>query len=363
MRKTSLATAATLAVLLFGASACASSSKKGPTASSATSGSGAGAGAASSSGTPGSTGAKLNIGFVVRQTNNPVFDAMANGGRQAASQLGGSLTVVGPSTDAATSQIPYIQSLVVKKVAGMFVTANDPTALNNSLNAARKAGITVVGMDSPSSVDSRSVFVSDGTTQAIGIVSLKLMCEQLPGCKGQVAIISGAANSPNQNAWVAVMTKALKTDPTYSHLDLVKIAYGNDDPQTATTKAQGLLQQYPHLSGFLLPSSVAMVSTAQVLEQTGKSGKVAMTGLALPSQMKGYVKDGTVKHFAIWNMANLGYLSYWLTYNIHTGKIKGTPGETFTAGTLGKRTIGPQGIVSVGAPLEIDASNISQFNF
>ena len=305
----------------------------------------------------------LNIGFVVRQTNNPVFDAMAKGAEEAAKEVGGSLTVVGPSVSDATGQIPYIQSLVVKRVDGMFVTANDPSALDNALKQAQKAGITVVGMDSPPGVDARSAFVSDGTTEGIGLVSLKLLCKQLPGCAGKVAIISGTANSPNQNAWVAVMQDALKNDPTYKNLNLVKVAYGDDNPQTATTKAQGLLQEFPDLAGFLLPSSVAMVSTAQVLDQTGKAGKVAMTGLALPSQMKGYIKSGTVKSFAIWNMTDLGYLSYWVTDAIHKGKLKGTEGETFTAGRLGERTVGKEGVIPVGDPLQIDAASIDKYDF
>ena len=189
------------------------------------------------------------------------------------------------------------------------------------------------------------------------------MCQELPGCKGKIAIISGSANSPNQNAWVAVMQKALKTDPKYAGLNLVKVAYGNDDPQVATTKAQGLLQEFPDLNGFVLPSSVAMVATAQVLKQTKKSGKVLMTGLALPSQMKGYVKDGTVKQFALWNMSDLGYLAYWVTYGIHAGTIKGTVGETFPAGRLGPRTIDKGGVISVGKPTVFDASNINPFSF
>ena len=344
IRTRRLAWVAALALVTTGASACAASS----TASTPQSGAGSG---------------PVAIGFVVRQTNNPVFDAMAHGGQEAASQLGGKLTVVGPSSDAATGQIPYIQALTIKHVSGMFITANDPTALNDSLKAAMKAGITVVGMDSPTSADARKVFVSDGTTEDIGMAPLKLICAELPACKGKIAIISGPANSPNQNPWIAVMENALKTNPKYAGLHLVKVAYGQDDPQIATTKAQGILQEFPDLNGFVLPSSVAMVSTAQVLEQTHKAGKVLMTGLALPSQMRGYVKDGTVKQFAIWNMTNLGYLSYWVTYALHTGKITGAPGETFTAGRLGSRTVGPDGVVSVGTPLIIDSSNIDQFHF
>ena len=37
--------------------------------------------------------------------------------------------------------------------------------------------------------------------------------------------------------------------------------------------------------------------------------KIVLTGLGLPSQMKKYVHDGTVKQFALWNPEDLGYLA------------------------------------------------------
>lgn len=312
---------------------------------------------------PSSSTKGLTLAFVERASNNPVFSAMAAGSQLAATQLGGKLITVGPTADTPTSQIPFIQTLTLKHVAGIFISSNDFSANDTALKAATQAGTTVVTMDSDTNASARRVFVSDGTTQAIGIVSVKMMCSELPKCAGQVAIISGAANSPNQNAWVSVMVNAIKHDPQYRKLDLVKIAYGNDVPQTATTVAEGVLQQFPHLAGLMMPSSVAMVAVAQVLEQTHKAGKVMMTGLALPSQMIHYIQDKTVKQFSIWNMSNLGYLAYWVTYELHVRKITGAVGETFVAGDLGPRTVGPGGVISVGSPAIISAANISQFHF
>ena len=305
----------------------------------------------------------LTLAFVERASNNPVFAAMAGGSKIAATQLGGKLITEGPTAPTPTSQIPFIQTLTLKHVAGIFISSNDMSANDTALKAAARAGTTVVTMDSDTDASARRVFVSDGTTQAIGIVSLKMLCSELPKCSGQVAIISGAANSPNQNAWVAVMVNAIKHDPQYRGIKLVKIAYGNDVPQTATTVAEGVLQQFPHLAGLMMPSSVAMVAVAQVLEQTHKAGKIMMTGLALPSQMIHYIQDKTVKQFSIWNMSNLGYLAYWVTYELHVGKLTGAVGESFVAGTLGRRVIGPGGVISVGNPAIISAANISHFHF
>ena len=35
-----------------------------------------------------------------------------------------------------------------------------------------------------------------------------------------------------------------------------------------------------------------------------------MTGLGTPNSLKAYVKDGTIQEFALWNVQNLGYLTY-----------------------------------------------------
>ena len=159
------------------------------------------------------------------------------------------------------------------------------------------------------------------------------------------------------------MQQALQSNPQYSKLQLVKTVYGNDDPQISTTVTQGLLQAYPDLKGIISPTSVGIVAAAQVLEQTGKTGKVALTGLGTPNSLKQYVKDGTIKEFALWKVNDLGYLAYYVAALLAQGKIKGNSGEKFTAGRLGSYTIGTDSVVVLGPPFTFNASNIDQFNF
>ena len=46
-----------------------------------------------------------------------------------------------------------------------------------------------------------------------------------------------------------------------------------------------------------------------------------MTGLGTPNQMKAYVKDGTVKEFALWNPGDLGYLAAYAAKALIDGTI------------------------------------------
>jgi len=90
---------------------------------------------------------------------------------------------------------------------------------------------------------------------------------------------------------------------------------------------------------------------------------VALTGLGTPNQMRQYVKDGTVKNFALWKPADLGYLAAYAGAALASGQITGAEGEKFKAGKLGEYTIGAKSTIVLGPPTVFDASNIDQFNF
>lgn len=90
---------------------------------------------------------------------------------------------------------------------------------------------------------------------------------------------------------------------------------------------------------------------------------MALTGLGTPNNMKKYVKDGTVKEFALWNVKDLGYLAYYVAALMAQGKLSGKPGDKFTAGRLGSYTIGSDGVVVLGPPFVFNTGNIDQFDF
>jgi rhamnose transport system substrate-binding protein len=79
--------------------------------------------------------------------------------------------------------------------------------------------------------------------------------------------------------------------------------------------------------------------------------------------MKQYVKDGTVKSFELWNPADLGYLAAYAAVELASGSITGAAGQTFSAGKLGKFTVGADDTVLLGAPYVFSAANINNFNF
>ena len=79
-------------------------------------------------------------------------------------------------------------------------------------------------------------------------------------------------------------------------------------------------------------------------------------------QLRQYVKDGTVKKFALRNPADIGYLAAYAGASLKSGQITGAQGEKFKAGKLGEYTVGEAGEIVLGPPTEFTA-NIDQFDF
>jgi rhamnose transport system substrate-binding protein len=79
--------------------------------------------------------------------------------------------------------------------------------------------------------------------------------------------------------------------------------------------------------------------------------------------MREFVKDGTVKEFALWNPGDLGYLAAFAAKALADGTITGKEGDKFTAGSLGEFTVGADAAVLLGDPFVFNAENIDQFKF
>ncbi|CAN7669465.1 rhamnose ABC transporter substrate-binding protein [Trinickia sp. LjRoot230] len=305
--------------------------------------------------------AGLKIAFIPKQINNPYEVIADNGGMDAIKEFKGDGKVVGPSDAGASSQVQYINTMTTQRQNAIVIAANDANALVPYLKRAMSQGIKVVTFDSDTAPDGRQLFVNQANAEGIGRGQIQL-ASKLIGGEGEFAILSATPNATNQNTWIKWMQEELKK-PEYAKMKLVKIAYGNDDDQKSFVETQGLLQAYPNLKAIVAPTSVGIAAAARYISTSPSKGKVAVTGLGTPNQMRAFVKNGTVKAFQLWNPGQLGYLAAYAAANLATGTISGKEGESFEAGKLGKRTIGKSGEIILGPPTTFDAANIDQYNF
>ena len=301
--------------------------------------------------------------FIPKDTLNPYEVIADHGGKLALTALGEKQVVSSGTEDTAAAQQPAIQAAIQSHAAGIVIAGNDPQAVCPALKQAQAQGTKIVAFDSD--VNCRQLFINQADTETIGRSQVKLLAK-LMGYKGQFAILSAASTATNQNAWIKYMKLELKK-PAYKDMQLVKIYYGNDNPAQSRQATVAMLQAYPNLKGIESPTTVGISSAAQYLSTSKYKKKVVIPGLGLPSQMKKYVHDGTVKAFALWNPEDLGYLAGYAVTALADGKITGKVGQTFKAGKLGtyKIVLGPdkRPQVILGPPYTFTIKNVDRFKF
>jgi rhamnose transport system substrate-binding protein len=298
---------------------------------------------------------------IPKQLGNPYEEFEHSGVDEALKELGGTNTISGPTDAGASTQIPIINAAVQKKPDAIIIAGNDPNAVAPALKQAAQKGVKIVGMDSDVAPDARSVFINQVTTELVGKNQVESIARQIDN-KGQIAILSATANATNQNAWIKVMKDTLK-DPKYKDIKLVKVAYGDDDDQKSFQQMQGMIQAYPNLKGVISPTTVGVAAAARYLSTSPQKGKIKLTGLGFPNQMRKYVKDGTVEEFQLWVPKDVGYLAGQAAAALVAGRISGKEGEKFKAGRLGEYTIGANGEIVLGPLTTFKKDNIDKFDF
>ena len=307
----------------------------------------------------------IEIVYIGKNTGNPYFDSITGGFEDACASLGCNFQFVAPATAEATSQIPIIQAQIQRGVDVIGIAPNSPDALNEVLDEATAAGILVltVNGDLVGNETHRAATILPVDFTKTGPNQVELMGSMI-GYTGEIAILSATTEAPDQNTWIAAMVATLENDPKYADMTLVATVYGDDQPEKSTTEMEALLANYPNLVGVIAPTTVGIAAAAQVVQSRGIADTVHVTGLGLPSEMRDFIKDGTVSAFQLWSPYNEGWMAVHFALGVLDGSISNEVGATFDVPNLGTITINELNAMNTQAELtKFDASNIDDFDF
>ena len=307
----------------------------------------------------------VKIVYIGKNTGNPYFDSITGGFEDACASLGCEFEFVAPATAEATSQIPIIQAQIQRGVNVIGIAPNSPDALNEVLDEAKAAGILVltVNGDLTGNETHRDATILPVNFDIVGRDQVE-MVGSLIGYQGEIAILSATTEAPDQNKWIVGMNETLASDPKYAGMTLVATVYGDDQPEKSTTEMEALLANYPNLVGVIAPTTVGIAAAAQVVQSRGIAETVHVTGLGLPSEMRDFVKDGTVTAFQLWSPYNEGWLAVHFAIGVLDGSIKNEVGGTFEVPNLGTITINENNSMNTQAELTtFNAANIDDFDF
>ncbi len=345
MRTKLLGLAATAAVLAS-LTACASNS--------GSSGSSSASAAANASG-----GIKsgLKLAVLPKSINNAYFDAAYQGAMKACKEIKATCEQVGPTQATGAAQVQFVNTIIQQKYDGLVISAADADSVTPSLKKAQSAGLAVVTYDADiTDTSARSAMITPTTPDLIAQAQVDWISQAVGAAGGEIAILSAAATAENQNKWIALMKTDLQKHP---ELKLVDTVYGDDDSAKSAEKAAALMQSHPNLKGIISPTTVGVREAAKYIDGSTYKGKVAVTGLGLPSEMKTYIKDGTVKTAGLWDPAMLGYVGVYAAASKASGidLAKGvkTADKTYELGT--------DGVVVIGPPAEFTADTVDNYTF
>jgi rhamnose transport system substrate-binding protein len=310
---------------------------------------------------PQAGGKSLTIALVVKSQDD-AYQALQQGGLAAAKDLGNvDVSYQGPATPSAADQAKIIDDLVKQKVSAIVIapseTGDAVAPLEDSLTKAVKAGIKVVTIDQSLAAGGPLLEVRSPSNEVVGRMLVKATASQI-GDAGEIGILSSSPDAAYQNAVIDGIKKELTA---HQNIRLDAILYGNDLADKSGRETAAMLKAYPNMKAIIAPTTVGLAAAAKALEAAGLGGKVQLTGLGVPADMKQYFDTGTCMQMLLGIPLDTGYGATYVAATLARGQFKGNRGENLKAGRLGTLQVDQQGRVPVPPPTLVTKDTIDSF--
>jgi ABC-type sugar transport system substrate-binding protein len=304
-------------------------------------------------------GDEIIIGMVPKFTSDPYFVAVNEGAQEAAKELGVTVEFNGPVDANVAMQADIIDRWIRRGVDAITVSANDPDALAPALTRAGKAGIKVSTFDADVKAEAREVFLNQTTFEGMGRTMVEMMVRDA-GSEGEFLVITAVMTAPNQNRWIEEVKKYAAEK--YPKMVITTVLPGDEDLEKSKNVALNYLRANPQTKGVFCVTGIATPGVAEAVKQLDLKGKVAVTGLGVPSLVRPYIKDGTIKECALWNPVDIGYGAIYIVKAQLDGTLDPESGVV-EAGRLGKLKFISKDTVLLGDPQIFNIDNIDDFTF
>lgn len=187
----------------------------------------------------------IDLAFVPKALNNPVFEITRAGAQDRAAEIGGiSFRWVGPTTTDAAAQSQILDDLVVQGVGGICVSCNDPAALLPAINRAVDAGVPVITWDADSPDSKRLTNVAIDQ-EAAGYAAGQEVIKRVKS--GKVAILTGTPGALNLEQRRDGFLRAMAEQPA---LEVIATDPNYDDVQKAVELVEQRINATPDLAAY-----------------------------------------------------------------------------------------------------------------
>lgn len=293
------------AVLVCGVALAACGSSSSSTSSAATSSSSAGASSTSasgSSGSAGSSGGKYTIAVVPKSVGLFYWGTVHAGAAAAAKALGVNIIWKGTETETDVSgQVNILQDFINRHVSGIAFAATDAHGLVGIAQAAAKANIPVVNIDSGLSPQTPPLVATDNIAAAAKAADI--LAQQI-GDSGDVALLpfvpSAATSIQRQQGFEQEIKK-------FPKIHLVAVQYDQSDINTALSEMENILTSHPGLKGVFAANEPGVIGVVHALLERGLVGKVKVIGFDNAPDEVSALAQGQVSALIVQDPYKIGY--------------------------------------------------------
>ena len=264
---------------------------------------------AAASATTGSPSATIKVGLITKDVTNPFFVKMKLGATAQARKLGAQLKyAAGKSSSDNAGQIAAIENMTTQGVKGILITVADGKAENPAIAKARKAGVIVIALDSPTTPKSATNALFATNNFNAGVLIGKYARAATKGKKVTIAMLDEHAGSSVGALRHNGFLKGFGIKGSSSLITCV----GNGQGQTAPsqTAMENCLQKNPNINVVYTINEPSAAGAWTALKNAGKS-KSATTivsvdgGCAGVRNIRAGVIDATSQQYPL-KMAALG---------------------------------------------------------
>lgn len=264
---------------------------------------------AAASATTSKKAAAIKVGLITKDVTNPFFVKMKQGATAQARKLGAQLKyAAGKSSSDNAGQIAAIENMTTQGVKGILITVADGKAENPAIAKARKAGVLVIALDSPTTPKSATDALFATNNFTAGVLIGKYARAATKGKKVTIAMLDEHAGS----SVGALRHNGFLKGFGISNSNPQVVCVGNGQGQTAPsqTAMENCLQKNPNINVVYTINEPSAAGAWTALKNAGKT-QAATTivsvdgGCAGVRNIKAGIIDATSQQYPL-KMASLG---------------------------------------------------------
>jgi fructose transport system substrate-binding protein len=243
--------------------------------------------------TPRGKTATIKIGLITKDVTNPFFVKMRAGATAQAKKLGAQLIyAAGKNSSDNASQITAIENMVTAGVKGILITVADGKAENAAIAKARKAGVLVIALDTPTVPKSATNALFATNNFNAGVLIGKYARAATKGQTVTIAMLDEHAGSSVGALRHNGFTQGFGIKN--SDKQIVCVANGGGDTPDSQTAMENCLQKEPGINVVYTINEPAALGAYTALKAKGREKDVLIVSVDGGCTGTQAVKDGKI---------------------------------------------------------------------